>query len=114
MANEDGSCWIVIATDAPLDARQLGRVARRSFLGLARTGSVMAHGSGDYALAFSTHPQNRIAHGERENATRVVLAEERLTEVFEAVVDATEEAVWNALVAARTFIQAKPMPGHTP
>ncbi|MBL8901155.1 MAG: P1 family peptidase [Planctomycetes bacterium] len=97
----DGSCWIAIATDAPLDARQLGRIARRSFLGLARTGSVLAHGSGDYALAFSTCETNRVGHGAREPEPRLILPDERLTALFEAVVDATEEAVWNSLVAAR-------------
>ncbi|MBK9388048.1 MAG: P1 family peptidase [Planctomycetes bacterium] len=97
----DGSCWIAIATDAPLDARQLGRIARRSFLGLARTGSVLAHGSGDYALAFSTCETNRVTHGAHEPELRRVLPDERLSALFEAVVDATEEAVWNSLVAAR-------------
>jgi len=84
-----GSCMIVLATDAPLQARELGRLARRAFLALGRLGSVMSHGSGDYALAFST------GRGAPE-------PEERLTELFRATVEAVEEAVLDSLFAAVT------------
>jgi len=87
---EDGSCMMVIATDAPLDARQLGRLARRAPLGLARTGSVLSHGSGDYAIAFGVSDRKEL------------LEDRELTPLFQAVVEATEEAVLNSLVAART------------
>lgn len=97
-----GSIIVVLATDAPLDARQLGRVARRVPLGLARTGSVGGHGSGDLAIAFST--ANRIAH-EPTGPTRatVVLDEGHpiVDDLFRAAVETTEEAVLNALWAAQ-------------
>jgi D-aminopeptidase len=82
-----GSCIAVVATDAPLDAKQLERLARRSGLGLARTGSVAHHGSGEIFAAFSTSTARTHPDGE-------------LDELFEAVVEATEEAVLNALWAA--------------
>lgn len=85
----DGSCMIVVATDAPVDARQLGRIARRTFLGLARTGSVLASGSGDFAVAFST-------------SKNVGIADADLTPFFLATVEATEESVYDALFAATT------------
>ena len=93
---------IVVATDAPLDARNLERLAKRAFLGLARTGSVMSNGSGDYAVAFSTFEGNLVPAGASEPLQTTVLPNARMTPLFEAVVDATEEAVLNALVAART------------
>ena len=89
-----GSCIAVVATDAPLDAAQLERIARRAGLGLARTGSVAHHGSGEIFLAFSTTAgRTRGAAPRRRSNTR-------LDELFEATVDATEEAVLNALWAA--------------
>lgn len=99
---DDGSCMVVVATDAPLDARNLERLAKRTFLGLARTGSVMSNASGDYAIAFSTHGPNRIRAGSREPFTVTVLPNAATTPLFRAVVEATEEAVINSLVAART------------
>ena len=99
---EHGSVIVVIATDAPLDARQLGRIARRAPLGLARTGSHGGHGSGDVAIAFST--ANRIAHDGRELVRPVALVNEHspaIDDLFAATVEATEEAVINALCAAR-------------
>jgi D-aminopeptidase len=98
----DGSAMIVIATDAPLDPLQLGRLARRAFLGLARTGSVMSDGSGDFAVAFSTAHEVRrrpLPAGERLRAG-ATLPNEDLTPLFQAVVEATEEAVLNALFRA--------------
>ncbi len=90
-----GSCIAVVAVDAPLSARQLERVARRAGLGLARTGSVGHHGSGEIFLAFA--PPGRAPRGE---APRATVPDGDLNDVFEAVVDATEEAVLNALWAA--------------
>ncbi len=97
-----GSCMIVVATDAPLSARALERLARRSFLGLARTGSIMSHGSGDYAIAFST--AHRIEHGAEDPAGEfTLLRDDRMSVLFAAVVDATEEAVYNSLLKAATI-----------
>ena len=96
----DGSCMIVIATDAPVTARQLGRIARRAFLALAKTGSVMAHGSGDYAIAFST----KHAGVEGQNIKEKLLADDTLTGLFLATVEAVEESVYNALFTAQCVI----------
>ena len=96
----DGSCMIVIATDAPLDARQLRRFAARAFLGMARTGSTGSNGSGDFAIAFST--TNRIPFGAARGPATSLLGEDALSPLFEAVVDATEEAIYNSLLKAQT------------
>jgi D-aminopeptidase len=97
----DGSCVMVIATDAPLSDRNLERLAARAIMGLARTGSSASNGSGDYALAFSTNEKVRRA----ANATRLTteeLANEQMSGLFEAVVEATEEAIYNSLFEATT------------
>jgi len=86
----DGSLMMVVATDAPLDARQLKRLAKRAMLGMARTGSPSTHGSGDYVIAFST------ARGQSP------VSDESLTPLFEAVVEGTEEAIYNSLLKATT------------
>ena len=91
---------IVVATDAPLDARALKRVAARALFGLARTGSSFSNGSGDFAIAFSTAPESRVRHGEREVRARASLPTEALDGLFEAALEATEEAVLNALLRA--------------
>ena len=96
----DGSCMIVIATDAPLDARQLRRLAARAFLGMARAGSTGSNGSGDFAIAFST--TTRIAYGAARGPAISLLGEDALSPLFEAVVDSTEEAIDNALLKAQT------------
>jgi D-aminopeptidase len=96
----DGSCMIIIATDAPIDARQLRRLAARAFLGMARTGSTGSNGSGDFAIAFST--TNRITFGAARNPAISLLGEDALSPLFEAVVDTTEEAIYNALLKAQT------------
>jgi D-aminopeptidase len=96
----DGSCMTIIATDAPLDARQLRRLAARAFLGMARAGSTGSNGSGDFAMAFST--ANRIAFGATRSPSIALLGEDALSPLFEAVVDATEEAIDNALLKAQT------------
>lgn len=101
-ADSGGSCMIVIATDAPLDARQLERLGARAPLGLARAGSFGAGGSGDYAIAFSAHPEVRLRHGERQPRTAPRLGDDALSPLFLAVIEATEEAVVNSLFAATT------------
>ncbi len=107
---EDGSCMIVVATDAPLEPRNLRRLAKRALLGLARTGSVMSNGSGDYVIAFSTYEGNVIDPRRGGLRTMTVLANRQMTPLFQAVVDSTEEAVLNSLTAARTTVGRK---GHT-
>jgi D-aminopeptidase len=97
----DGSCVIVVATDAPLSDRNLERLAARAIMGLARTGSSASNGSGDYALAFSTSDKVRRA----STATRLTteeLANEQMSGLFEGAVEATEEAIYNSLFQATT------------
>jgi D-aminopeptidase len=96
----DGSCMIVVATDAPLDARQLRRLAARAILGMARTGSTGSNGSGDFVVAFST--TNRIQAGAARTPAPSLLSEDALSPLFEAVIDATEEAIYNSLLQAQT------------
>jgi D-aminopeptidase len=98
----DGSCMIVVATDAPLEARDLRRLAARSVFALARTGSSYSNGSGDYAIAFSTSPEMRTRHGETAARARAALPTEAVSPLFEAVLEATEEAVYNSLFRATT------------
>ncbi|MEO6061159.1 MAG: P1 family peptidase [Thermoflexales bacterium] len=98
----DGSIIIVLATDAPLDARNLRRLGARAMLGLGRTGSAMSNGSGDYAIVFSVAVENRIRPGEGLRTTRV-LSNGAMSSLFEAVVEATEEAIYNALLMANTM-----------
>jgi D-aminopeptidase len=102
-ANADGSVIIVLATDAPLSDRNLERLARRAFLGIARTGSPMTNGSGDYAIAFSTNTQVRRTPERRAHPSPIVdLPNDPMSPLFEAAVEATEEAVINSLFAATT------------
>jgi D-aminopeptidase len=98
----DGSCMIVVATDAPLTARDLERLAARALFGLARTGSSYSHGSGDYAIAFSTAPALRVRHGETAASPRPTLPGDALSPLFQAALEATEEAVLNSLLRATT------------
>jgi len=95
----DGSCMIVVATDAPLDARDLKRLAARAIYGLARTGSSYSNGSGDFAIAFSTHPSLRVTGGAGPQP-RTVLPTDAVSGLFEAALEATEEAVYNSLLKA--------------
>jgi D-aminopeptidase len=102
----DGSVIIVIATDAPVDARNLRRMAARTMMGLARTGTAGSNGSGDYAIAFSTASDVRIrtlGPSER-NARRVPkwLSNDEMSPLFLAVIEATEEAIYNSLFRATT------------
>jgi len=105
---EVGSIIIVVATDAPLLPHQLKRIARRASLGLARTGSVSGNGSGDIFIAFST----ANPHADREPGPNMVstVSNERITPLFEATVEATEEAIVNAMVGAKTMTG---IDGHT-
>ncbi|MBA4148659.1 MAG: P1 family peptidase [Verrucomicrobia bacterium] len=97
----DGSIMIVVATDAPLSTRNLERLAARTMTGLARTGSNMSNGSGDYAIAFSTAPECRRRAGETVHQVKE-LPNSSMTPLFEAVADATEEAIYNSLLKATT------------
>ena len=97
----DGSVIVVIATDAPLSDRNLRRLASRAMMGLGRTGSSASNGSGDYAIAFSTSPQVRRAF-DAERLQTVELANPQASAVFQAGVDAVEEAVYNSLLMATT------------
>ena len=98
---DSGSIIIIVATDAPLDARQLSRLSKRATIGLARTGSIAHHGSGDFVLAFSTG--NSIPHYP-EDPTFVMthIADTHINPLFQATVEATEEAILNALLQATT------------
>ena len=97
----DGSIMIVVATDAPLDASALQRLARRALVGLARTGSVMSNGSGDYVIAFST-AQDNLRDPEAQVQPARSVAGEQMTPLFQAVAEATEEAIVNSLFRAHT------------
>jgi D-aminopeptidase len=97
----DGSIIMVVATDAPLAARNLKRLAARAMLGLARTGSPSTQGSGDYVIAFSTAKENRIRAGEQVRTTQT-LGNEAMSPLFQAVVESTEEAIYNSLLRATT------------
>ena len=98
-ASADGSCMIVVATDAPLDARDLKRLAARAVFALARTGSTYSNGSGDFAIAFSTRADNRVTPAPGAQA-RTFLPTDGVSALFEAALDATEEAVYNSLLKA--------------
>lgn len=102
----DGSIIIVIATDAPLDARNLGRMAARAMMGLARTGAAGSNGSGDYAIAFSTAADVRIktVNQNERNVPRNLktLGNDATSPLFLAVIEATEEAIYNSLFRANT------------
>jgi D-aminopeptidase len=98
----DGSCMMVIATDAPLGERNLKRLAARANFGLARTGSSYSNGSGDFAIAFSTSPGMRVRNGERAPRPYTMLPNDAVSPLFQAALEATEEAVYNALFMATT------------
>lgn len=96
----DGSCMIVIATDAPLDRAQLRRLAQRAPLALGRTGSSMSHGSGDYVIAFSANPNVLVRSDARPVESIPRFREDDLSPLFQAVVEAAEEAIYNSLLKA--------------
>ena len=97
----DGSCMIVVATDAPLDARNLERLAKRALLGIARTGGYFSNGSGDYAVAFSTAASVRVPHrSEAPTRTVTLLRDDAVSPLFQAAAEAAEEAILNSLFKA--------------
>jgi len=109
-SNADGSCMIIVATDAPLDSRNLKRLAARAILGLARTGSSASNGSGDFVIAFSTATAVRIHSDRTEKENQVtLLGNEGMSPLFEAAIEATEEAILNSLFKA-TSVTGR---GHT-
>ena len=99
----DGSCMIVVATDAPIDARDLKRLAARAIFGLARTGSSFSNGSGDFAIAFSTASPLRTRFGDAAVQSRSLLPTDGVSPLFQAALEATEEAVYNSLLKATTI-----------
>ncbi|MGB8191668.1 MAG: P1 family peptidase [Chitinophagaceae bacterium] len=100
----DGSCMIVVATDAPLDSRNLERLAKRAFMGLAKTGGIASNGSGDYVIAFSVDSSLRIPHNPTSRVQLMnVLHNDVVSPLFMAAIEATEEAIINSLFAATTM-----------
>jgi D-aminopeptidase len=104
---EDGSIMMVVATDAPLNARSLDRIAMRAMMGLARTGSIAENGSGDYVIAFSTDPGVRRPRESDVPVTIRVLVNESMSPLFAATVEATEEAIYNAIFKATTVTSSR-------
>ena len=102
--NVDGSCMMVVITDAPLDSRNLERVAKRAMMGMAKTGGIASNGSGDYVIALSVAPENLI-DSKAKMATTTVLANSEMSPLFAATIEATAEALWNSL------FMAEPMTG---
>lgn len=100
----DGSCMIVVATDAPVDARNLERMAKRAMIGLAKTGGIASNGSGDYVIAFSAHPELRIPYtSPGKTQANNTLRNDDMSPLFMAVIEATEEAIINSLFKAETM-----------
>jgi D-aminopeptidase len=97
---------LVVATDAPLDARDLRRLAARAVYGLARTGSAYSNGSGEFAIAFSTSPEVRSRFNETAPRAHQTLPTDATSPLFEAALEATEEAVYNSLFQATTVRSA--------
>ena len=101
--NADGSCMMIVATDAPLDSRNLERLAKRAFMGLAKTGGVVTNGSVDYVIAFSTDSSIRIPFNAPDILDQKVLSNDAVSPLFMATIEATEEAIINSLLAAETM-----------
>lgn len=100
----DGSCMIVVMTDAPLDARNLERLAKRAIMGLAKTGGIASNGSGDYVIAVSTAENNRLPYETKSMFNSVkLLRNDEISPLFLATIEATEEAILNSLFAAETM-----------
>ena len=100
--NVDGSCMMVVITDAPLDSRNLERVAKRAMMGMAKTGGIASNGSGDYVIALSVAPGNLINDTAR-TTTSTVLANGEMSSIFAATIEATAEALWNSLFMAEAM-----------
>lgn len=104
MNNADGSCMIIVATDAPLNSRNLERLAKRAFMGLAKTGGIASNGSGDYVIAFSSAEGVRISYeSEAALLKQEVIPNDQMTPLFMAAIEATEEAIINSLFRAETM-----------
>ena len=102
--NPDGSCMMVVATDAPMNSRNLERMAKRAMLGLAKTGGISSNGSGDYVIAFSTAKELRISYRKEDCFnTQKVLRNDAMSPLFMATIEATEEAILNSLFAAESM-----------
>lgn len=101
--NVDGSCMIIVATDAPMDSRNLQRLAKRAFLGLGKTGGIASNGSGDYVIAFSTADSSRVSQDPLRTNNIPVLSNDDTSPIFMAAIESTEEAIINSLFAAETI-----------
>lgn len=103
-SSADGSCMMVVATDAPLDSRNLERLAKRAFMGLAKTGGIASNGSGDYVIAFSNNPAVLVPNNASTDIiTAPSLRNEAMSPLFMAAIEATEEAIINSLFMAETM-----------
>ena len=100
--NVDGSCMMVVITDAPRDSRNLERLAKRAMMGLAKTGGIASNGSGDYVIALSVAPGNLVDDGAK-TITSTVLANGEMSSLFAATIEATAEALWNSLFMAESM-----------
>ena len=100
--NVDGSCMMVVITDAPLDSRNLERLAKRAMMGMAKTGGIASNGSGDYVIALSVAPGNLVDDGAK-TITSTVLANGEMSSLFAATIEATAEALWNSLFMAESM-----------
>lgn len=114
--NPDGSCMMVVLTDAPLDARNLERLAKRAIMGLAKTGGIASNGSGDYVIAVSVYPENLIDES-TDKYYPTLLHNDAMSPLFEATIEATAEALWNSLFMATDMtgrggltVEALPIP----
>ena len=99
LLNPDGSCMMVVITDAPLDARNLERLAKRAMMGMAKSGGIASNGSGDYVIALSVYPDNLIDEN-TEKYYPTLLHNDAMSPLFEATIEATAEALWNSLFMA--------------
>ena len=100
-ADVDGSCMMIVITDAPIDSRNLERVAKRVMMGLAKTGGIASNGSGDYVIALSVAPENLIKDSEQIYKP-TLLSNDEMSPIFLATIEATAEALWNSLFMAKT------------
>lgn len=100
-SSPDGSIMIVVATDAPLEYRNLKRLAARAMMGLARTGASGSNGSGDYVIAFSTNDGVRMKAGDYYYSPKLLLGNDSLSPLFQAVIESTEEAIYNSIFKAQ-------------
>lgn len=105
--NVDGSIMIIVATDAPLDARNLERLAKRAFVGIGKTGGIISNGSGDYVIAFSTNESQIAPHQSQEKTQNIEqLRNDEMSPLFMAAIESTEEAIINSLFKAETLTGA--------